>query len=215
MEFYAPWCGHCQQLAPHYREAAKELDGLDLPRKVKLAKYDDGDEYNRQLRAGAPDMYNYTSYPSLFVFDKGEHTPYYGGRTAEDIIFYMTAISKGLDPQEEELKTKPGLYKDKPEFAKYVTDFQDEEVSWRSRVGGVLRKLMLYRGKWKCLLCAISSAGVNAVAKSGVRASLGTSIHKHLSHLFSSLFSFFFFLLVSPRSCSRSRSGRIVTISSG
>jgi len=128
MEFYAPWCGHCQQLAAPYREAAEQLENLDLPRKVKLAKYNDGDEYNRQLRAGAPDMYNYTSYPSLFVFDKGEHTPYYGGRTAEDIVFYMTAVAKGLDPHEEELKTKPGLYKDKPEFSKWVTDFQDEEL---------------------------------------------------------------------------------------
>ena len=61
MEFYAPWCTHCQELAPHYREAAKLLQEMDLPTPVVLAKYNDGDEYNRRLRAGSPEMYNYRS----------------------------------------------------------------------------------------------------------------------------------------------------------
>jgi thiol-disulfide isomerase/thioredoxin len=126
MEFYAPWCGHCQELAPKYRVAAAELAAADLPRKVVLAKYNDGDDYNRRLRAGAPDVYNFTSYPSLFVLDDGEHERYGGGREADDIVFHMSAVAKGLDPYEEELKTKPGLYKDKPEFSAHVRDLMDE-----------------------------------------------------------------------------------------
>ena len=62
-----------QELAPHYREAAKLLQEMDLPTPVVLAKYNDGDEYNRRLRAGSPEMYNYSAYPALLVFQDGEH----------------------------------------------------------------------------------------------------------------------------------------------
>lgn len=45
--FYAPWCGHCQETAPRYREAANLLDQMatdgSMPQEVKLAKFDDSD----------------------------------------------------------------------------------------------------------------------------------------------------------------------------
>ena len=34
-----------------------------------------------------------------------------GGREAEDIVFWMSTVAKGLNPYEEETKLKPGLYK--------------------------------------------------------------------------------------------------------
>lgn len=139
MEFYAPWCGHCQQLAPQYREAAKRLAKADLPTPVVLAKMDDTNEDNRRLRAGAPEMFNFSSYPSLFIIKDGQygggwptkggkHEWYGGGREAEDIVFHMSAVAKGLDPYDEEKKLRPGLYKKDDDYdPRIIRDLVPEE----------------------------------------------------------------------------------------
>ncbi|PFH62153.1 hypothetical protein XA68_14822 [Ophiocordyceps unilateralis] len=44
VEFYAPWCGHCQNLKPAYEKAAKNLDGL-----AKVAAIDCDAETNKQF----------------------------------------------------------------------------------------------------------------------------------------------------------------------
>ncbi len=46
VEFYAPWCGHCKNLAPHWKAAAEQLAAAGVP--VTLAMIDA--DANRRVR---------------------------------------------------------------------------------------------------------------------------------------------------------------------
>ncbi len=62
VEFYAPWCGHCKQLAPEYEKASTEL----LADKIKLAKVDCTEE--NELCA----QHDVEGFPTLKVFRNGQ-----------------------------------------------------------------------------------------------------------------------------------------------
>jgi thiol-disulfide isomerase/thioredoxin len=129
IEFYAPWCGHCQHLAPVYREAAAQIDESDLPMRVAFGKFDDTAEQNQAFRAGSEEKFDFKSYPTIIIFKKNhvkvankEHWThhiwkkrwqYYGGGrdTAEDFVFYITALVNGQDPFDAERALRPGFYK--------------------------------------------------------------------------------------------------------
>lgn len=71
VEFYAPWCGHCQSLAPEYAAAATELkeDG------VVLAKVDATEETELAQE------YNVEGFPTIVFFIDGVQKPFSGQRT--------------------------------------------------------------------------------------------------------------------------------------
>lgn len=60
VEFYAPWCGHCKNLKPHWEKAAKELKG-----KVKLGALD------ATVHTAKAGRYGVRGFPTIKLFSAG------------------------------------------------------------------------------------------------------------------------------------------------
>ncbi|NXW81982.1 PDIA2 isomerase, partial [Alopecoenas beccarii] len=84
VEFYAPWCGHCQRLAPAFAQAAATLRNESSP--ARLGKVD------ATARAALASEFGITSYPTLKLFRDGNRThplAYTGRMDAEGIVRWM------------------------------------------------------------------------------------------------------------------------------
>jgi len=82
IKFYAPWCGHCQHLAPIYIEAAAIL--AEEESKVVMAEVDATTEH------AAAEQFDIRAYPTMIFFSDGkvdEH--YYGERKANFIAEWL------------------------------------------------------------------------------------------------------------------------------
>ncbi|WMV29497.1 hypothetical protein MTR67_022882 [Solanum verrucosum] len=99
VQFYAPWCGYCEQLAPKYEEAASVLNNHDPA--VILAKMDTTIPENAELARN----YTINGVPSIKIFRNGGKTvhDYKGTRETEGIIAYL---KKHGGPASLEIKTK-------------------------------------------------------------------------------------------------------------
>ncbi|KAG3120012.1 putative protein disulfide-isomerase [Phytophthora idaei] len=82
VEFYAPWCGHCKQLAPTYEEVGAIFEGED---NVLIAKVDA--TANSELAS----RYNVKGYPTLFYFSPGSDEPedYSNGRDKASFVEFI------------------------------------------------------------------------------------------------------------------------------
>ena len=62
VKFYAPWCGHCQNLAPHYTRLAEYFKGDD---RIIIADIN-ADQYREMLG-----RYGIRGYPTIKFFKRG------------------------------------------------------------------------------------------------------------------------------------------------
>ncbi len=93
VEFFAPWCGHCKNLAPHWAKAATELKG-----KVKLGAVD------ATVHSSLAGQYGVQGYPTIKYFPAGVKKgpeEYDGGRTADDIVSWaLDRHTENIEPPE-------------------------------------------------------------------------------------------------------------------
>ncbi|SAM02688.1 hypothetical protein [Absidia glauca] len=89
VEFYAPWCGHCQKLAPEWKKAANNLKGL-----VTVAAINCDGEANRPLCG----QYDVKGFPTIKVFRSNTNkkgvrtkkpTDYQGPREAKPLVDHL------------------------------------------------------------------------------------------------------------------------------
>jgi len=80
VEFYAPWCGHCKSLEPHWDTAARKMKGV-----VRFGAIDVDAEENKSIGG----KYGISGFPTIKIFGlnkKSAPTDYQGGREADPIV---------------------------------------------------------------------------------------------------------------------------------
>uniref|UniRef100_A0A7N8XXF2 DnaJ homolog subfamily C member 10 n=1 Tax=Mastacembelus armatus TaxID=205130 RepID=A0A7N8XXF2_9TELE len=104
INFYFPRCSHCHELAPTWREFAKEMDGV-----IRIGAVNCGDNNHLCRRKGI------SSYPSLFIYRAGQVEKFTGERTKDNLVrFSMQFITT----------TVTQLWQGKPLYSLHVSWFQ-------------------------------------------------------------------------------------------
>ena len=86
IKFYAPWCHHCQALAPNWQQMAREMQG-----KLNIG------EVNCDVESRLCKEVKIKGYPTIHFFRSGERVEYTGLRGLGDLVSYAKkAIDVGL-----------------------------------------------------------------------------------------------------------------------
>ncbi|KAI7782055.1 disulfide-isomerase erp38 [Diaporthe eres] len=126
VEFFAPWCGHCKNLAPVYEDLASAFASS---KDVQIAKVDADAEKELGRRFGVQ------GFPTLKFFDGKSDTPtdYSSGRDLESLTNFIT----------EKTGVKPKRKLEKPSAVTYLTD-----STFDKEIGGDKNVLVAFTAPW-------------------------------------------------------------------
>lgn len=127
VEFFAPWCGHCKNLAPVYEEVGTNFEYAKD--KVTIAKVDADAEKDLGRRFGVQ------GFPTLKWFDGKKDVPedYKGGRDLESLSTFIT----------DKTGIKPRGKKAAPSSVEILNDSSFEEL-----IGGDQDALVAFTAPW-------------------------------------------------------------------
>jgi len=124
VEFYAPWCGHCKNLAPEYEKAAEMLKSKGSTN--VMAKFDATTSKTLARDHGV------RGYPTMIPFVNGiAQEKYSGERTPEAMADYVAAMGTDVAAAPAAVTTEPKAAKkaSKSGASKGVLDLDDDTLA--------------------------------------------------------------------------------------
>jgi len=102
VQFYAPWCGHCQQLAPTWKKVGEKIG-----HQLTVGKLDCTEHQSLAQR------YGIRGFPTIKFFRNGRAIDFEGSRSEKDILNFVNRASGPA--VKEPKKTLAALVKSNPE----------------------------------------------------------------------------------------------------
>ncbi|XP_044492242.1 protein disulfide-isomerase like 2-1-like [Mangifera indica] len=135
VEFYAPWCGHCKNLAPTYEKVAT---AFKTEEDVVIANLD-ADKYK-----DLAEKYGVSGYPTLKFFPKGNKAgeDYDGGRDLDDFVSFINEKCGTSRDGKGQLTSKAGIVAQLDALVKdFVAASSDEKKAVFAKIEEEIGKL--------------------------------------------------------------------------
>jgi len=90
VNFYAPWCGHCEKFAPTFEAVAMKARKMQPPLSTMVFAKIDGSEAKAAVY-----QYNVHAYPTLMLLRAGQKADKYtGGKRRKDILDWLELMTR-------------------------------------------------------------------------------------------------------------------------